>query len=122
VRALKRVSTRDVVLRRARTSLGRQLTLARAIYGQGKRFCSPVEAVGGHGLERGGAPRGRAPPGRARAPGRPAGAHGRAAAAAQRGRGSGGELASSVLQDGIDPRDPRTTRRGDPVAGLLRQR
>jgi hypothetical protein len=122
VDALKRVSTSDPELRRARTSIGRQLAFARSVYGQGRRFCSPVEAWAQAGWTAAARPtpvrrlRELAPG--ADAPRRAAGI--RAAAGVLRSRGGeGGQLAASVLREGIDEPDESVIKGGDPIVALL---
>ena len=122
VGALKRVSISDAELRRARASLGRQLELARRTYGQGRRFCSPVEAW----AQANWATRARPTPVRrlrelsagADSPRLASGV--RAAARVLRSRGGeGGALAASVLREGIDEPDESVIKSGDPIVALL---
>ncbi len=122
VGALKRISTSDAELRRARTSIGRQLTFARSVYGQGRRFCSPVDAWAQAGWTAAGRPtpvrRLRELSPGADAPRRAAGI--RAAAGVLRSRGGeGGQLAASVLREGIDEPDESVIKAGDPIVALL---
>jgi len=122
VRALKRVSTADAALRRARTSLGRQLELARRSYGQGRRFCSPVEAW----AQAGWSPEARPTPVR-RLQELAAGASRsrlrsglRDAAEVLRARGgTGGKLAAAALREGIDEPDERVISGDDAIVALL---
>lgn len=122
VQRLKRRATSDAELRRARTSLGRQLEFARRIYGQGRRFCSPVEAWAQAGWAAQARPapvrRLRKLAARADSPRLTAGI--RAAAGVLRSRGGeGGQLAASVLREGIDEPDESVIKSGDPIVALL---
>jgi hypothetical protein len=122
VRALKRVPTRDAALRSARASLGRQLTAARSVYGQGRAFCAPVErwAVGGWGAASRPTVVRRLKELRTslrRAPLRAGIA--RAADRLRASGGEGGELAASALRAGIDEPDAVVLERDDPVVALL---
>ena len=122
VRALKRVPTTDPGLRRARAGLGRQLTTARRIYAQGRRFCTPVEAWARAGWTVAGRP---TPVLRLRKLARltadPRIRRDLSAAARmlRSAGGQGGALAASVLREGIDERDERVVEAGDPVVTLL---
>ena len=122
VRALKRVSTTDPALRGARAALGRQLTAARRIYAQGRRFCTPVEAWARAGWTVAGRPTPvlrlrklaslTADPQLRRD----------LSAAARKLRstgGQGGALAASALREGIDEGDDRVVEAGDPIVALL---
>lgn len=119
VRALKRVSTTDPALRQARISLGRSLVAARAFYGQGRRFCTPVEEWARAGWAPAARPR---PLRRLRVLDRkPVPKRGISDAARQlRSQGGqGGQLAASVLREGIDEPDELVVQRDDPIVMLL---
>jgi hypothetical protein len=122
VRALKRISTSDSALRRARISLGRQLAAVRSSYGQGRRFCSPVEAWARAGWSEEATP---APVRRLRrleavTGSRRPNAGVTAAAAVLRSRGGqGGKLAAAALREGIDEPDERVIQGDDPIVALL---
>ncbi len=122
VRSLKRVSTSDPALRRARISLGRQLQVARRIYGQGRRFCSPVVAWAQAGWSDAAAPapvrRLRELKARAGSARPTAGVNAAARVLRSRG-GQGGKLAASVLREGIDEPDERVIQGDDPIVALL---
>lgn len=122
VRALKRISTSDAALRRARTSLGRQLEFARRSYGQGRRFCSPVEAWAQAAWSA------EATPTPVRRLQELSGGKNssrlrsgvRAAAEVLRSRGGeGGKLAAAALREGIDEPDERVISGDDPIVALL---
>ena len=122
VQRLKRSATSDGDLRRARGSLGRQLELARRTYGQGRRFCSPVEAWAQAGWATSARPtpvrRLRELSAGADSPRLTSGI--RAAAAVLRSRGGvGSALAASVLREGINEPEESVIKGGDPIVALL---
>lgn len=122
---LKRGAASDADLRRARASLSRQLEYARRTYGQGRRFCSVVEAWAQASWAAAARP---APVRRLRelaaaadSPRLVAGI--RAAAGVLRSRGGeGGKLAASVLREGIDEPEESVIKSGDPIVALLAAR
>jgi len=122
VQRLKRSATANGDLRRARASLDRQLAFARRTYGQGRRFCSPVEAWAQAGWADAARPvpvrRLRELSADADSPRLTAGI--RAAAAVLRSRGGeGGQLAASVLREGINEPDESVIKGDDPIVALL---
>jgi len=122
VQRLKRGAASDVELRRARASLGRQLAFARRTYGQGRRFCTPVEEW----AQANWAARARPAPVRrlrelsagADSPRLTSGIRGAAGILRARG-GEGGQLAASVLREGIDEPDESVIKSADPIVALL---
>ncbi len=123
VRDLGRIRTQDVVLRRARAALRRDLRRARARYAQARRFCSPVEAwaAGGWSAE-------ARPPALARlqaldaardpAPERRALQRDGPKRLKSLG-GSGGALAGDVLREAVDEPDEQVINGDDPVVAVL---
>lgn len=119
LRALARIPTTDPALRRARTTLGRQLTRARATHGQGRRFCTPVEDWARAGWTEGARPRplrrlAELDPRAARSSRLLAGISAASRILRSRG-GEGGALAGSVLREGVDEPDEQVIQGDDPI-------
>lgn len=122
VRALRRIPTDDPALQRARTTLERQLSTARAIFGQGRRFCSPVEAWAQAGWkERATPPAVQRLESLLKGMGIDRLRSGVNPAARVLGRlgGEGGALAADVLRSGIDEPDSIVVKRDDQIIALL---
>ena len=118
--ALRRITTRDRSLRSARDSIGRQLTRARSVHGQGQAFCEPVAAWAAGSWKASATPPAVLRLGELAAAGSaPVAGITATARLLKSSGGRGGSLAADVVRDGVDEPDESIVKAGDPFVALL---